>query len=100
MSYARRAGTHGSLRALLTGTQPAAWYFTDMQDPKDPSPVSRLLDSPAAPTRGHGADKGSQQVCNSCNWPAPQTRRFRGRMLCLPCIGEYFEAEGEEDENE
>jgi hypothetical protein len=71
-----------------------------MQNPDDPASASRLLDSAASLTSDAGADARSQPVCDSCNWRVTQTRRFRGRMLCMPCIGEYFEADGEEDENQ
>lgn len=71
-----------------------------MQNPDDRPSASRLLDSAASLTREGSAGGGAQPVCDSCNWPVAQTRRFRGRMLCFPCIGEYFEADGEEDENQ
>ncbi len=38
-------------------------------------------------------------MCDSCKWPVTQTRRFRGRMMCLLCIGDYFGADEEEDED-
>lgn len=96
MSCARPAGTSGRLRALLSGTQAAPRYYTDMHDPEDPSSTSRLPSSPGSLTP-HGAH-ATTRVCDSCKWPVTHTRRFRGRMMCLLCIGDYFGADGEEDE--
>jgi len=70
-----------------------------MDSPSEPPSESRLLNLSGSLT-DDPADGAPQPVCEGCNWPVNQTRRFRGRMLCLPCIGEYFEADGEEDESQ
>ena len=68
-----------------------------MKSARNARTFSRLLD-PAASINSDSSDNSeSKPVCESCNWAVLQTRHFRGRMLCLSCIAEYFDAEGEED---
>ena len=67
-----------------------------MKSAKDARTTSRLLDPPVSINSNSGDDRESRPTCESCNWAVLQTRRFRGRMLCLSCIAEYFDAEGEE----
>jgi hypothetical protein len=67
-----------------------------MKSAKDARTASRLLDPPASINSDTGDDWDSRPTCQSCHWSVLQTRRFRGRMLCLSCIAEFFDVDGED----
>ena len=57
--------------------------------------ASRLLDSAGLP--GYPDDWPSvYRACESCHWSILETRRFKGRELCLSCISQYFDGDDEE----
>jgi hypothetical protein len=59
--------------------------------------VSRLLDSDAG-LPGDADDWPSvHYACESCHWAVVETRRFKGRELCLSCIAEYFSGDSDEE---
>ena len=72
--------------------------FAHMKSAKDARTASRLLDLPGSMNSNEGDDGDARPTCESCHWSVVQTRRFRGRMLCLSCIEEYFDVDAEETE--
>jgi hypothetical protein len=71
-----------------------------MNNPSEPPSESRVLEMSDSLNSESGEGSLARPVCEGCHWHVNHTRRFRGRMLCLPCIGEYFEADGEEDDTQ
>ncbi len=60
------------------------------------SSVSRLLDSNVG-LPGYADDWPSvYAACESCHWDVVETRRFKGRELCLSCIAQYFDGDDED----
>ncbi len=58
--------------------------------------ASRLLDSNVG-LPGYPDDWPSvHPACESCHWSILETRRFKGRELCLACIAQYFDGDDEE----
>ena len=59
--------------------------------------ASRLLDSNVG-VPGYTDDWPSvHPACESCHWSMLETRRFKGRELCLACIAEYFDGESDDE---
>ena len=59
--------------------------------------ASRLLDSNVG-LPGYPDDWPSvHPACESCHWSMLETRRFKGRELCLACIAQYFDGESDDE---
>ena len=64
--------------------------------PRHATSASRLLDSNVG-LPGYPDDWPSvHPACESCHWSMLETRRFKGRELCLACIAQYFNGDDEE----